>query len=64
VREDLKVLLDPQDHQEMLAALEILDSLDLLEKLEQQEPWVRGDHLDLRVCKDSLVLQVYQVCPV
>lgn len=62
MREDHKVLLDLQAHLEMLAAQEIQDSQDLLEKLEQLEQWVKEDHLDLRVCKDSQDLLEYLVC--
>lgn len=51
-----------QVHLETLEVLEILDNLDLQVKLVQQELWEKGDLLDHKVCRASLVLQEYQVC--
>jgi len=55
-------LLVLQVHLETLEVLEILDNLDLQVKLVQQELWEKGDLLDHKVCRASLVLQEYQVC--
>lgn len=50
------------DHQEKLAALEILASLEPLENLEQLVPWERGVHLDPRACRAFLDPLVYLAC--
>ena len=57
-----KELLVHQDRLVRQAALEIMVNLEHLESLEPLVLWERGDLLDLRACRDSLVRQAFLGC--